>query len=88
MVLLDIIIDPNDTFFRKHVEPDTVIPADTTDTVASTVNMIGRQLADAAPIPPKGLVGDDVSMLLWTIFVVLVALSLCFYFVRRYRKVN
>ena len=89
MTLLDIIIDPTDTFRPRPrpVVPDTVLPADTTDTVATTANILGgnQQLADIAPRPSGllGMAGDD---LLWTVIVVLVALSLCFYFVRRYRK--
>ena len=92
MLLLDIILEPRriDTarFIHKPVVRDTVIaPSDTTDTVASTVNVIGgnQQVADIAPHPTGilGMAGDD---LVWTIIVVLVALSLCFYFVRKYRK--
>ena len=91
MTLLDVIIDPTDTFRPrpKPVVPDTILPADTTDTVASTVNTLSggnQQVADIAPLPPETLTGDDFSTLLWTIFVVLVALSLCFYFVRKYRR--
>ena len=90
MTLLDVIIDPTDTLRPrpKPVVPDTILPADTTDTVASTVNMLGgnQQLADIAPLPSGALTGDNLSTLLWSIIVVLVALSLCFYFVKRYRK--
>ena len=94
MTLLDIIIDPTypDTFpvTPEPVVPDTILPADTTDTVASTVNTLSgnQQVADIAPLPPDALAGDDLSTLLWTIFVVLVALSLCFYFVKRYRTTH
>ena len=91
MILLDIIIDPKDTFYRHHFHfRDTIaVPKDTTDTVTTTANVIGdnQQIADIVPRPSgiMGMGGDDI---LWTIFVVLVALSLCIYFVRRYRKTN
>ena len=94
MFLLDIILEPRriDTarIIAKPIIRDTVsVPADTTDTVATTANVLGgnQQIADIAPHPSGilGMAGDD---LLWTIIVVLVALSLCFYFVRKYRKTN
>jgi hypothetical protein len=94
MLLLDILVEPRriDTarVITKPIIRDTVsVPADTTDTVATTVNVLGgnQQLADIAPHPSGilGMVGDH---LLWTIIVVLVALCLCFYFVRKYRKTN
>ena len=81
MTLFDIIVDPH--------YPDTVIPVDTTDTVVTASNVIGgnQQIADIAPHPSDfwGIVGDNLFL---TIIVVLVALSLCFYFVRKYRKTN
>ena len=92
MLLLDIILEPRriDTarIITKPIIRDTVpAPADSTDTIASTVNMIGgnQQVADVASIPTNflGLTGDD---LVWTVIVVLAALSLCFYFVRKYRR--
>ena len=92
MLLLDVILEPRriDTarIITKQIIRDTVpAPADSTDTIASTVNMIGgnQQVADVAPIPTNflGLTGDD---LVWTVIVVLAALSLCFYFVRKYRR--
>ena len=92
MLLLDIILEPRriDTarIITKPIIRDTVpAPADSTDTIASTVNVIGgnQQVADVAPIPTNflGLTGDD---LIWTVIVVLAALSLCFYFVRKYRR--
>ena len=94
MLLLDIILEPRriDTarIITKPIIRDTVpAPADTTDSVATTVNMIGenQQVADVAPIPTNflGMTGDG---LVWTILVVLVALSLCFYFVRKYRRTS
>jgi hypothetical protein len=73
----------------KPVVPDTVIPTDTTDTVATISNVIdgNLQIADVAPLP-SGILGMAGDHLLWTVIVVLVALSLCFYFVRKYRKTN
>lgn len=95
MTLLDIIVEPRrvpDTArIPKPIIRDTVTaPADTTDTVTSTVNTLSgnQQVADIAPLPPEALAGDDLSTLLWTIFVVLVALSLCIYFVKRYRTTH
>ena len=94
MLLLDIILEPRriDTarVITKPIIRDTVsVPADTTDTVATATNVItgNQQIADIAPNPSGilGMVGDN---LLWTIIVVLVALCLCFYFVRKYRKTN
>ena len=93
MTLLDIIIDPQrfpDTArLPKPVVPDTILPADTTDTVATAAKMIGGNLqtADIAP-HPTGILGMAEGDLLWTIVVVLVALSLCFYFVKRYRTTH
>ena len=93
MTLLDIIVDPHypDTFHRvpKPVVPDTVLPADTTDTVATAANMIGgnQQFADIAP-RPSGLLEMAGSEFFWAIIVVLAALTLCFYFVKKYRKTN
>lgn len=91
MTLLDIIIEPRfpDTVrsIPKPIVPDTVLPADTTDTVAATANMIAgnQQVADIAPCPTGFLEMAD-NDLLWAIIVVLAALSLCFYFVRKYRR--
>lgn len=94
MFLLDIILEPRriDTarIITKPIIRDTVsVPADTTDTIATTANVIGgnQQIADIAP-HPSGILGMASDDLLWTIIVVLVALSLCFYFVRKYRKTN
>ena len=96
MLFLDIITGPldprrvRDTIcIPKPIIRDTVsVPSDTTDTIVSTVNTFSgnQQVADVAPLPPEALTGDDLSTLLWSIVIVLVALSLCFYFVRRYRR--
>jgi hypothetical protein len=94
MLLLDIIAIPRrvlDTVrsVPKPIVRDTVtVPSDTTDTVASTLSVHGgyrQQLADAAPIPSgsMGMTGDD---LFWTILAVVVALGLCFYFIKKYRR--
>ena len=91
MTLLDIIIDPTfpDTSrsVPEPVVPDTVLPADTTDTVAKVINMLGdnQQIADIAP-RPSGILEMAGGDLLWTMIVVLAALSLCFYFVKKYRR--
>ena len=93
MTLLDIIVDPHypDTFHRvpKPVVPDTVLPADTTDTVAAAADMIGggQQFADVAP-RPSGILEMASNEFFWALIVVLVALTLCFYFVKKYRKTN
>ncbi|MBO7539261.1 MAG: hypothetical protein J6T44_08260 [Prevotella sp.] len=96
MLFLDIITGPldprrvRDTLrIPKPVIRDTVsVPSDTTDTIVSTVNTVSgnQQVADVAPLPHGILIGDDFSTLLWSILVVLVALSLCFYFVKKYRR--
>lgn len=93
MLLLDIILDPSrikDTasVIRPVVRDTASAHSDTTtvDTVVSTFNVPGanQQLADVAPIPSDTFgIPDDV---LCTIIVVLAALSLCFYFVRKYRR--
>ena len=93
MLLLDIIFDPRrieDTArVIKPVVCDTVAtPEDTTviDSVATTFNASGtnQQLADIAPVPSHFLgLPDDVLL---SVVVVLAALALCFYFVKRYRK--
>lgn len=88
MQLLDIIVDyprrSTDTLRRvKEVLPDTVhAPAKP----VSTDSLM--QYADIAPRPPKELEfgNDDLSTILWIICAVLAALSLCFYFVTKYRK--
>lgn len=92
MLLLDIILEPRrvpDTArLSKPIVRDTLsVPSDTTDTVASSANMLGgnQQVADVAP-HPTGILGMAGDHILLTVFVVLVALSLCFYFVRKYRK--
>lgn len=95
MWLLDIIADPNHVHrvipIIKLEEVDTVPSADSiltdstaVDTVYASINGSGQQLADIAPMPSNflGLAGDEI---LWTILVVLAALSLCFYFVKKYR---
>lgn len=93
MLLLDIILDPSrikDTasVISPVVRDTASAHSDTTtvDTVVSTFNVPGanQQLADVAPIPSDTFgIPDDV---LCTIIVVLAALSLCFYFVRKYRS--
>lgn len=98
MLLLDIIMRPRrvpDTtrVLPKPIVRDTVtVPSDTTDTVATSVNTLGdnMQLADIAPCPPKfpEMTGDDFSVLFWSVVVVLAALGLCFYFVRKYRETS
>lgn len=84
---LDIIIDhprrTTDTLRRvKETLPDTVqtpVKPETTDSLT--------QLADIAPRPPHMLgFDDDMSAIIWTVFMVLVALSLCYYFVCKYRN--
>lgn len=99
MHLLDVIIDPHriphrlpDTLRvpKQPVVPDSIptdsIPTDTTNAI-STLDLSdgAAKLADVAPIPTdmSGLSGDNLT---WTIFAVIVALSLCFTFVRIYRK--
>lgn len=44
-----------------------------------------QQIADIAP-RPSGLLEMAGHDLLWTVVVVLVALSLCFHFIKKYRK--
>ena len=92
MLLLDIILVPDTTrVIPKRIIRDTVpVPTDTTDTVVSSVDKLPgqQQLADIAPLPPDTMTGDGFTTLLWTIVIVLAALSLCFYFVRKYRKTN
>ena len=94
MMLLDIILEPRRIDTARILKPignhPITAPSDTTDTVTSAVNVVGgdQQMADIAPLPSKflGLSGDDFSMLLWSVVVVLVALSLCFYFIKKYRR--
>ncbi len=100
MHLLDIILDPHRIPHRlpdtaripKPIVHDSIpadsIPADSTDAVASLdLSNAATKLADAAPIPTdiSGLSGDN---LIWTVLAVIVALSLCFTFVRIYRQRN
>ena len=95
MLLLDVILEPRrvpDTVraIPKPIVRDTLpVPEDTTDTVTSVANVIGGNLqtADIAP-HPSGSLEMAGGNLLWTIVIVLVALSLCFYFVRKYRKLD
>ena len=97
MWLLDIIADPGqvrriipiprpeevDTF--PQMSADSILCDSTAvDSAFASINGGEQQLADVAPMPSNflGLAGDEI---LWTILVVLAALSLCFYFVKRYR---
>ena len=97
MWLLDI-ISPGNVHHHRILPPGiqeadtiTTLPSDSVlndttacDTIAS-IDMTGssQQLADIAPYPPSflGLEGHEILCL-----VVLVALSLCFYFVKKYRR--
>lgn len=93
MVLLDIAF-PHRVIHRPPITPKpevidtTSVPADTTDTVTTALNVSGDnlQLADVAPEPSLvSGISDDVTL---SIVVVLIALCVCFYFVKRYRKTN
>ena len=101
MHLLDIILDPHriphrlpDTLRvpKQPVVPDSIptdsVPTDTTNAIATFDLSDGAtRLADVAPIPSdiSGLSGDNLT---WTILAVIVALSLCFAFVKIYRQRN
>ena len=68
----------------KPVIPDS-LPADSAHTIAAT-DMQGnlQQLADISPLPGnEGVFGDNLT---WTLLVVLFALSVCFFFVQKYRS--
>lgn len=91
MVLLDIAF-PNRVIHRPPLTPKpevidtTSVPSDTTDTVATAFNVSGNnlQMADIAPDPSLlSGISDNVTL---SIVVVLIALTVCFYFVKRYRK--
>lgn len=93
MVLLDIPSFPHRVIHRPRIiKPEVVdttsVPSDTTDTVSTALNVSGNnlQMADIAPDPSfiSGI-SDDVTL---SIVVVLIALTVCFYFVKRYRKTN
>ena len=96
MQLLDIIVDyprrSTDTLRRvKEVLPDTVkeVLPDTVHVPAKPVSTDSlMQFADVAPRPPMDLEfgNDDLSTILWVLCAILAALSLCFYFVTKYRK--
>ena len=91
MVLLDIPSFPHRVIHRPRIiKPEAVdttsVPSDTTDTVTTALNVSGDhlQLADVAPDPSvMSGISDDVT---WSIVIVLIALCVCFYFVKRYRK--
>lgn len=98
MLLLDLILDPNHVHHRHIIRSevtDTLAQLPTDSVIADTVSVdsvasvdlpgVSQQLSDVAPLPPKFL-GLEGSEILWTVLVVLVALSLCFYFVRMYRR--
>lgn len=90
MLLLDVILDTSRIRIRPRVilRDSITAPADSTDSVASA-DVIGgsQQISDITPVPPKflGMAGDDLSTMIWTVIIVLIALSLCFYLVRMYR---
>ena len=65
--------------------PDTLLP-DTAHAIVSN-NLLDntQQLADVSPIP-SGIFGLLDSNIFLTILVVLFALYLCFFFVKKYRK--
>lgn len=96
--VLDILpVNPHDmdNFHRPIIAPDNPKDIDTVsitttdslvcpqDTVADTLQSAFHFLGDAA-----GNATNGNTTLLWTSAVVLVALSLCFYFVRIYRTSN
>lgn len=91
MVFLDIPSLPHQVIHRPRIiKPEVIdtasVPSDTTDTVATALNVSGDnlQMADIAPSPSLiSGIPDDVTL---SIVVVLIALSVCFYFVKRYRK--
>ncbi|MBQ9215886.1 MAG: hypothetical protein IJ159_03910 [Prevotella sp.] len=96
MWLLDIIANPDRIYERIIIPENDVVDTVEIDSVACDTVYVdsvfsvdipgaGQQLADVAPLPPKFL-GLEGSEILWTVLVVLVALSLCFYFVRMYRR--
>ena len=68
----------------KPTLPDS-LPSDSAHKIASS-DIFGNnlQLADVSPVCDFG--GLFEANLLWTILVVLCALCLCFYFVRKYRS--
>ena len=95
---LDIIIDshiPRSRISRKiidslQVNPKPAVPDTTHQDTAQAIsgadisgNM--QQLADITPFPPEteGLLTSNVTL---TILVVILALFLCFHFVRKYRN--
>lgn len=90
MVLLDIAF-PHRVIHRPPIiKPEVIdttsVPSDTTDTVTAALNVSGNnlQMADIAPSPSLiSGIPDDVIL---SIVVVLIALTVCFYFVKRYRK--
>jgi hypothetical protein len=69
----------------EPVCPDTLSP-DTAHAIASS-NLLDntRQLADVSPLPPSLFNVTDSNLLL-TIIVVLFALSVCVFFIRKYRN--
>ena len=96
MLLLDVILEPHrmpdTTRIPRPIIRDTVsAPVDTTDSVISSVDVFGnnQQLADIAPLPSEAFGSDgNFYTLLLSVLAVLAALSLCFYFVMRYRKMK
>ena len=69
----------------QPVLPDS-LPSDTI--IATDFSGSSMQLADIAPFPTKflGMGSENLTTILWSIIVVLIALSICFYCIRWYRR--
>jgi hypothetical protein len=75
-------------WLRRHSQDvvDTVSNSGATDSVGSGSQVTDTLNAGQAYIGNVGSGGDDASTMLWAIFAVLFALSLCLWFVWSYRK--
>lgn len=97
MQLLDIIVPGEDYRPRPYIgEPIQTEPVNAVDTITSNTVPVDSLSPDTLAtdtvntlqgmVNGAGTGGDDSSMLLWTAFVVLGALALCFYFAYIYRR--
>ena len=86
MQLLDIIIDGPSPYISRPAATYATTPQDTSH-VVSNADIPGnmQQLADVAP-DPSGLEEALGTNMMLALFIVLLALCLCCYFVIKYRK--
>ena len=73
--------------FDTIIEQPKKVITDTIQCAKDSLNdSISVDSVSSANVVPGASAGDDMSMLMWSIFVVLAVLAMCLYFVYSYRK--